>query len=86
MATNLVPLNVYQINQTPIALNQVTQIAFPSQGCLVRDCSGSPDRALSTGVSVYTAIQMPVTFSSTGTSTLFYTDKTLAQIITLFNA
>lgn len=80
MATNLVPVNVYQINQgPPIPLVNVSPIAFPTQGCLVTDCTNSPTRALSTGVSVYSAIVTP-------SGDKFYSERTQASIITAFNA
>ena len=80
MATNQVPLWVYQINQRqPIPLADVTQFAFPSTGVILRDCFNSPTRALSTGVNVYSAVQ-----DTQGN--LYYTMQTLAELVTLFNA
>lgn len=87
MATNVVSLSVYQINQgPPIALTDVVPIAFPSQGCILRSCQNSATRDLGNGISVYGVIQTPITWSSTGTSTLYYVQQTLAQLVTLFNA
>ncbi len=86
MATNVVTLNVYQINQSPIPLANVQAMAFPTQGCILQDVTNSPLRSLSTGVNVYTAIQVPNTFSSTATSTLFYTNTPYATVVTAFNA
>lgn len=80
MATNQVPLWVYKINQRiPIPLADVTQIAFPVTGVILRDCFNSPTRALSTGVNVYSAVQTP-------DGTLYYCMQTLSQLVTLFNA
>ena len=80
MATNQVPLNIYQINQrAPIPLSVVTQISFPSTGVILRDTSASPDRILSTGVTVYSAVQAP-------DGSLYYSEKTLAALVSLFNA
>lgn len=77
MATNVVQVNVYQINQTALASTQA--FAFPSQGVLIRDCINSPTRSLSTGVNVYSAIQI-------ATGDLYYCQQTIAQLVTLFNA
>jgi hypothetical protein len=80
MATNVVAVNVYQINQkAPIPLNQVTKIGFPTQGILIRDTSNSPTKHLSTGVYVYSAIQ-------TVNNDLYYSEKTQSALIALFNA
>ena len=78
MATNLVATSVYQINQRVIPLANVTQIGFPTQGCVVLDCFASPTRALSTGVSVYAAIVTPDGNKN-------YVTQTIAQVVTLFN-
>jgi hypothetical protein len=80
MATNVVPLIPYQINQrAPIPLAQTTVIAFPSQGVLLRDTSNSSTRSLSTGVNVYSAVQ-------TADGTLYYVSNTASSLVTLFNA
>lgn len=80
MPTNQVPLWVYQINQRqPIPLAQTTQISFPVQGVILRDCFNSPTRALSTGVNVYSAIQDQ-------SGNLYYVMQTISQLVTLFNA
>lgn len=81
MATNLVPLNVYQINQRPINVGGVKskRIAFPTQGFLVEDCTGSPTRDLDTGFNVYSSLQAP-------NGTLYYVTETQSQITSLFNA
>lgn len=78
MATNVVQVDVYLINQqAPLTAAQA--IAFPSEGVLLRDTSASPTRSLSTGVSVYSAIQI-------ASGDLFYCRQTIAQLVTLFNA
>jgi hypothetical protein len=83
MATNLVQLDVYQINQSLVTPdssgNKSVAIAFPSQGVLVRDCITSPTRSLSSGVSVYSAVQI-------ASGDLFFVRQTIAQLVTLFNA
>lgn len=80
MATNQVPLNVYQINQKPpIPLADVSQISFPSTGVMLRDCINSPTRSLTTGVNVYSAVQDV-------NGNLYYCQQTISQLVTLFNA
>lgn len=82
----VVSLSVYQINQgPPIPLTEVTPIAFPTTGCILRSCANSPRRDLGNGISVYGVIQTSVNFSSTATSSLYYVQQTLAQLVTLFN-
>lgn len=77
--SNIVPFNVYQINQqTPTPLLEISAIGFPSQGVMLRDTSNSPTRSLSTGVNVYAAIQ-------TVNGSLYYVRETFAQCVTLFN-
>lgn len=76
---NYVAVTPYQINQRP-PLNLTTEvqaIGFPVSGCLLRDTSGSPDRSLSTGVNVYSSIQVIATGDQ------YYCRETLAQLITL---
>jgi len=74
--SNVIKVNAYQINGTvqtsPIALG------FPATGCLLRDCSGSATRLLSTGVSVYSSIQY--------NNTQYYCVESLTALTALFNA
>lgn len=79
MATNLVSLSAYQINQKVIPLTDVTQYAFPTQGCIVTSCFNSPQRDLGNGISVYAGILAP-------DGKMYYVQQTVAQIITLWNA
>lgn len=81
MATNLVALNVYQINQKVVSNGTASsqRIAFPTQGVLLRDTTNSPARDLSTNVNVYTALELP-------NGAQFYVQETISQVISLFNA
>lgn len=80
MATNLVALNVYQINQkVGFGTTSSQRIAFPTQGIIVRDTSGSPTRSLSTGVNVYSALELP-------NGSQYYVTESQATIVSLFNA
>lgn len=79
MATNVVQVNAYNLDLgTGAAVGQT--LAFPTQGCLLGDCSGSSDRALLPGgtVSVYSSI----TFGGK----IYYTQQTLAGLVANFNA
>lgn len=77
MPTNLVKLNVYKINQkAPLATPQ--SMCFPSQGVLVRDVTNSPTGTLSTGVRVYSALEI-------ANGSQYYVIETPTQIVTLFN-
>lgn len=81
MATNLVTLNVYQINQKPFMVGGAVsqRMAFPTQGFIVQDTTGSATRSLPTGYNVYSALQGP-------TGALYYVTETQSQIVSLFNA
>lgn len=79
MATNLVNLCVYQINQK-VGVNGTTAdfFAFPTQGFLIQNVLNSPTRSLPTGYNVYSALQSP-------TGTLYYVRETVSQIVSAFN-
>mgnify|MGYP001603139624 CR=1 FL=1 len=80
MATNLVSTTVYKLNQRPpIALTETYLVGFPTQGCLIKSCFGSPTRDLGNGISVYAEITVP-------SGDKYYVQQTIAQIVTLFNA
>lgn len=76
---NIVTTNAYMLNQHVIPLANVTQVGFPTQGCLLGDCSNSPQRSLSTGVNVYS-------FAQLANGDKYYLQQTIAQLTTLFNA
>ena len=79
-ATNLVRLCTYQINQKVGVNGQTAQFfAFPTEGFIIADCTGSPTRSLSTGYNVYSALQAP-------DGTKYYVTETVSAIVTLFNA
>lgn len=80
MASNVVLVNAYQLNQHPIPLANVTQVGLPTQGCTLGDCINSPQRALSTGVSVYSFAQV------VGTGDKYYFQQTISALAALFNA
>lgn len=79
MAVTVVQVNAYNLDLgTGSAVGQT--LAFPTQGCLLGDCSGSAQRALLPGgtISVYSSILF-------GGKT-YYTQQTLAQLVTAWNA
>lgn len=78
MATNVVQLNVYNLDLGTGAAVGST-LAFPSTGSLLGDCSASPQRVLLPGsLSVYSFVQFQ--------GQKYYTQSTLASLVTLFNA
>lgn len=79
MAVTVVQVNAYNLDMgTGSYVGQT--LAFPTQGCLLGDCSGSVQRALLPGgtISVYSSI----TFGGK----IYYTQVTLASLVTSFNA
>lgn len=80
MATNLVQLCAYQINQK-VGVNGATAcfFAFPTQGYTIQNTTDSPQRSLNTGYNVYSKLQAP-------DGTLYYVRETVAQIVSLWNA
>ena len=75
---NVFSVNVYQINSRgPIPLTEVLTIGLPTTGVILRDCSASPQRSLSTGVNVYSVAQL------VATGDLYYCRETYAQLVTL---
>jgi len=82
MATNLIAVNVYKINQNqviPIATSAYNPIYIPSTGIVVSSVPTGETNPLPTGVYVYSQIQMP-------NGALFYSGLTAAQVQTLANA
>lgn len=79
MATNVVFLNVYQINAyDPIPTINVQKYGFSTTGNLIRSIPSNL-ALLSTGIYVYSAIQVP-------NGTQYYVVENQAQITTAFNA
>lgn len=80
MATNQVPLSVYQINQRQFSSLADSQlISFPSTGVMLGDCTNSPTRSLPIGVNVYAFVQ-----DVNGNK--YYVSNTLSALVALFNA
>jgi hypothetical protein len=76
MASNVVSVDTYKIGSRPYGTYQ--RIAFPTTGCLLQDCSESPQRVVSGNISVYSSI--------TYQDEVYYAKQTLADLVTLFNA
>ena len=73
---NVFSIIPYLINSGPaIPVGSAQQIALPTTGVTVTDCTNSTTRSLSTGVNVYTEI----TVLATGTK--YYVSSTYATII-----
>jgi len=78
---NVFSINAYQINQKPpIPLASVQTIALPGTGVVVSDTINSPTRSLSTGVNVYSMVQV------LATGNMYYCRETFAQLVALVNA
>lgn len=87
MATNIVRLNVYQIDNRVMDPGVPENIGFPTTGnILLWDCSTSPQRSLSSGVSVYTGIQITAPGAAYSGGRMYYVAETVAQVQTAFNS
>lgn len=81
---NIAFFNVYQINQSVLVRDQSQRIGFPTQGCIVTDCSNSPQRSLSSGYNVYGAISIPSSGAADSDGNIYYVQETISQIATAF--
>ncbi len=73
---NVFSIIPYQLNSGPaIPVGSAQQIALPTTGVTVVDCTNSSTRSLSTGVNVYTEI----TLLATGVK--YYVSSTYATVI-----
>lgn len=78
-------LNVYQLDATVMDRNVPLKVAFPTQGCLLQDCSTSPARSLSSGYNVYGVIIVPSSAAANSAGTRYYVAETISQLVTIFN-
>jgi|EndMetStandDraft_8_1072994.scaffolds.fasta_scaffold2739548_1 hypothetical protein len=82
MATNLIGVNVYQINQNniiPLAFAGNNPVYIPSTGIVVNPVQTSDTNPLPNGVYVYSQIIMP-------NGALYYTGLTASAVKDLANA
>lgn len=87
MATNIVRLNVYQIDQRVMDPGVPQNVGFPTTGnILLWDCTTSPARSLPNGVNVYSMIQIASPGAANSAGKSYYVAETVAQIQSLFNA
>lgn len=87
MATNIVRLNVYQINQRVMDPGVPENTGFPTTGnILLWDTTTSPTRSLPSGVNVYSMIQISSAGAANSAGNSYYVAETVAQLVTLFNA
>jgi len=77
-------LNVYQINNRVMDRDAPLKFAFPTQGCLLQDVSGSPQRSLSSGYNVYGLIIIPSPGAANAFGTEYYVAETISQLATIF--
>lgn len=85
MASNVVRLNVYQINNIVLDRDAPRAIGFPTTGCLLYDVSASPTRSLPSGYNVYGLVQVPSGAAADSSGIDYYVGETLAQLVTIFN-
>lgn len=86
MASNVFTVNVYQLDQTVYPRDAPIRMAFPTTGVILKDCSASPTRSLSSGYNVYGVIVIPSSGAANSDGHMYYTAETLAQLVTLANA
>lgn len=87
MATNIVRLNVYQINQRVMDPGVPQNIGFPTTGnILLWDCTTSLTRSLPSGVNVYSMLQVPTPGAANSAGNSYYVAESVAQVVALFNA
>lgn len=87
MATNIVLLNVYQFNNIVYDPGSSKQMGFPTTGnILLSSTLNSPTRSLSSGVNVYSMIQISSTGAANSAGNSYYVQETPQQIQTLFNS
>ena len=87
MATNIVALNVYQIDNRVMDAGAPQHLAFPTQGdILLWDTINSPTRSLPSGVNVYAMIQVTSDAAANSAGHLYYVAETIAQLVQAFNA
>jgi hypothetical protein len=85
MASNVVRLNVYALNNIIFDRDAPKSVAFSTQGCLLYDVSNSPQRTLSSGYQVYGMVNVPATGAADASGNDYYVAETLSQLVTIFN-
>lgn len=83
MANVTAVLNVYQINNRVLDRDAPLKFSFPTQGCILQDVSGSPQRSLSSGYNVYGLIIVPSS-AANSFGTEYYVAETISQLATIF--
>jgi hypothetical protein len=87
MATNIVRLNVYQIDNRVMDPGVPQNMGFPTTGnILLWDTTTSPTRSLPSGVNVYSMIQIASSGAANSAGHEYYVAESLSQLQTLFNA
>lgn len=87
MATNIVRLNVYQIDNRVLDPGAPQNIGFPTGGnLLLWDVTNSPTRSLPSGVNVYSMLQISSSGAANSAGHEYYVAESPAQVTALFNA
>lgn len=87
MASNVVRLNVYQMDNIVFDRDAPKALGFSTQGILLYDASlAVAARTLTSGYQVYGMVQVPSGAAADSSGHDYYVAETLSQLITLFNA
>ncbi len=87
MATNIVRLNVYQIDNFVYDPGVPANVGFPTTGnILLWDTTTSPTRSLPSGVNVYAMLQIQAPGAAYSAGHRYYVAETVAQLVTAFNS
>lgn len=83
--SNVVRLNVYQLDNIVFDRDAPKSLGFPTQGCLLYDASlAVAARTLPSGYQVYGMVQIASSASVDSSGHDYYVAETLAQLITIF--
>jgi hypothetical protein len=82
---NIVYLNVYQFNNLVYSPGAQPTVGFPTTGnILIWSCLNSPTRSLSSGVNVYSAIQISAPAAAYSNGNIYYVAETTTQLQSIF--
>lgn len=83
--SNIVYLNVYQFDNLVYDPGNPRKVGFPTQGnILIWDTTNSPTRSLSSGVNVYSMIQIQAPAAAYSAGHMYYLEETTAQLAAIF--
>jgi hypothetical protein len=82
---NIVYLNVYQFNNLVYDPGSPRTVGFPTQGnILIWSTLNSPTRSLSSGVNVYSMIQISAPAAAYSNGNMYYVAETTTQLAAIF--